>query len=129
MKLRQIVIISLLGLVLGAHGQAITVDELIRQSAKYDGKAVAVKGKVDHFLAKTSKRGNEYIVFRLKGETESASVFMRGKLAKPFKGGDAVIASGIFRKDKKMGDQAYQNEIDASPESGKDYGVKLAAGK
>lgn len=107
----------------------ITTDKLIDKAKDFDGKTVTVSGKVADYIEKTSKKGNPYITFKLKGVKQSASVYLRGRLQKAVKNGDAVLVTGMFRREKKVGEMTFRNEIDASVEKGKPDNVKLAKGK
>lgn len=125
MKTKFISILAL-GAVLVAYAAApLTVGQVIKEPKKYDGKDVVVKGTVSEFKAKTSKAGNKYTVFKLKGENKELSVYMRDHMAKPVKNDDLVVVTGQFAAEKKVGTQTFKNEIDISKKEGKKYGVKL----
>lgn len=106
-----------------------SVEDLIKSPAKFDEKTVTVKGTVATFVQKTSKKGNPYVVFKLKGKSEQVNVYVRGKLTKPIKDGDVVEVTGVFRKEKKVMDFTVKNEIDATPKEGEKFGVKQVPGK
>lgn len=104
----------------------VTVDDLIKNVGKYNDKTVTVVGRVADYNEKTSKRGNPYITFLLRGKTETANVFLQGRLKKSLKNGDQVEVTGTFRKEKKVGERTFKNEIDATAEKGKPDNIKPA---
>lgn len=103
----------------------LTPDQVIKEREKLDAKAITVRGKVEDFDAKTSKRGNPYTVFKIAGGKQKVNGYLRGHLAKAPKNGDTVEVTGVFRKEKKVGGQTFKDEIDATAEKGKPYGVKI----
>jgi hypothetical protein len=117
---------SLLALLIvaGAKPMSAKVSEVLKDPAKYDGKAVVVKGIVADFKAKTSNAGNDYYLFDLVEGTESLAVYGQGKLAKAPKDGDKVTVTGKYAKERKVGNRTFKNEIDASVRLDKSFGVK-----
>lgn len=107
----------------------VAVDKLIDKAKDFDGKPVEVTGKVLDYTEKTSKKGNPYVTFKLKGTKQIANVYLQGRLQKPPKNGDSVIVTGTFKKEKKVGGATYTNEIDASAPKGKPDNVKPAKAK
>lgn len=105
----------------------LTPDQVIKDRDKLDTKVVTVRGKVEDFDAKTSKRGNAYTVFKVAGAKQKVNGYLRGHLAKAPKNGDTVEVTGVFRKEKKVGEQTFKDEIDATAERGKPHGVKIIA--
>lgn len=103
-----------------------TVEDILKDPAKFDNKEIAVTAKVADFKAKTSKAGNKYFTFKLKSGEKEVNVYGRGELEKEPKEGDKVTATGIFRKEKQIKDFKVKNEIDVSKVDGKDFGVKAA---
>ena len=106
----------------------LTVDAVMKDTKKYDTKDVTVRGKVANFKEKTSKAGNKYTTFVLKGETKSINVYIRDHMAKDPKPGDIAEVVGVFRVSKKVGTMVFKNEIDATKAAGKKYGVKIIVG-
>lgn len=104
----------------------VTVDDLIKNVDKYNDKTITVVGRVADYSEKTSKKGNPYITFLLRGKSETANIYLQGRLKKSLKNGDQVEVTGMFRKEKKVGDRAFKNEIDATAEKGKPDNVKPA---
>src|SRR5688500_14509451 len=110
--------------------EELTVEALIKDATKLDGKDVAVVGKVEGFRQRTSKIGNAYFTFKLKGKEDSINVYSRGKMDPAIKDGDKVEVKGVYRKEKKLQDFVVKNEIDATPAEGEDkekkkFGVKV----
>lgn len=102
--------------VFGADPVKASVDDLIKNPAKFDGKVVKVEGVVDKYEERTSKKGNPYTVFKLKGKVNFVSIYMQSHPAKgksPVDGAKVVV-TGFFVKEKKLGNSTYKNEIDAS---------------
>lgn len=118
--------ISLLALVLLAPAKplSVKVGEVLKSPAKYDGKAISVKGVVADFKAKTSKAGNDYYVFDLVDGKESLAVYGQGKLEKAPKDGDKVTVTGKYARERKVGGRTFKNEIDTSVRLDKSFGVK-----
>ncbi len=90
----------------------VTVSDLLANSEKYDYKTVVVKGKVKDLKHKVSKRGNPYTVFYIEDKSSMVSVFSFGTLK--IKNGDYVRVEGIFRRENRVGQYIFYNEIDAS---------------
>lgn len=108
--------------------QNLTVEDVLAKAADHNDKTVTVKGKVADFKQKTSRAGNAYFTFKLKGaKDEPINVYSRGTSEKEYKDNDVVIVTGIFRKEKKVQDFTVKNEIDATKQVGKPYGVKPEA--
>lgn len=106
----------------------LTPETVLKDAAKHDGKKVTVTGKVDDFRARTSRAGNKYFTFKLKGTKESLSIYGRGELKKAPKDGDRVEITGTYRREKKVNDNfTAKNEVDVSaPRDGKGgIGVKI----
>ncbi|HRI44522.1 MAG TPA: cytochrome c maturation protein CcmE [Fimbriimonadaceae bacterium] len=106
-------------------GEQLTVEALLKNAKAHDGKTVAVIGTVTEYNEKTSKRGNPYVTFKLKGTKEVAAVYLQGRLKKACKNGDTVIVEGKFVREKKVGEAVYKNEIDATPAKGAADRVKI----
>ena len=111
-------------LVLGPRPIPAKVAEVLKDPAKYDGKSVVVKGKVEDFRAKVSGAGNAYTTFDLVDGKEKLHVFLANKLEKPPEEGDKVAVTGRFAKEKKVGPLVFKNEIDASVKIDRVFGVK-----
>lgn len=118
----------LLLFVVAFAAETVGVPALLKDPAKFDGKPVAVTGKVQEFRQRTSRAGNKYFTFKLGEGKETVNVYGRGELKPPVKYGDRVTATGTFRKEKKLRDFTVKNEIDVSPKSGEKFGVVPAKG-
>jgi hypothetical protein len=108
----------------------LTVSELIKDRDKWDGKHVEVTAKAEGYEERTSKRGNKYTVLKLVEGEVKVSIWMKGHPAPadaPKNGGKAQ-AIGIFRKEKKLGQMTFKNEIDVSPVKGKPFALKAVKG-
>ena len=106
--------------------EVLTVDKLIEKADTHNNNDVVVTGKVSDFQAKTSKAGNPYTNFKLKGENTVASVYFQGHMESAPRNGDTVEVTGVYRKEKKVNDSfTVKNEIDATKKQGKKYGVKV----
>ncbi|MCO5295494.1 MAG: hypothetical protein M9921_01420 [Fimbriimonadaceae bacterium] len=114
-----------LGVMFAVAADALTVDALLQEAAKHDGKPVTVTGKVVEFKQKTSRAGNKYFTLQLKGKSENLNVYGHGELTPAPKKDDRVEASGVFRREKKVQTFTVKNEVDVSPVEGKKYGVKI----
>lgn len=106
-------------------GEQLTVEALLKNAQTHDGKTVTVIGTVAEYKEKTSKKGNPYVTFKLKGAKETASVYLQGRLKKACKDGDTVVVEGKFSKEKKVGEATYKNEIDATAAKGAPDKVKI----
>lgn len=102
------------------------VVEVEKDPSKFDNKKLEISGKVDKFEAKVSRKGNDYFVFDLVDGKAKLHVYGQGKLEKQPKNGDKVTIKGLFRKEKKLGDLTFKNEVDVSTRIDKEFGIKLA---
>lgn len=114
---------SLLVLFAIATAAPLKVDALLAKAKDHDKKTVTVTGTVQKFEAKTSRKGNKYTTFELKGDKQVINVYMRDHLKNPVKNGDKVSVTGIFRVEKKVGDRTFKNEVDATAAAGTKNGV------
>lgn len=110
--------------------ETVAIGELLRDPAKFDGKAVTVTGKVLGFKQKTSKAGNPYFTMKVAPkEGDAVSVYGRGKSEKEYKDNQTVEVTGKFSKEKKVGSVTFKNEIDVTKsdddEATKDFGIKI----
>lgn len=116
---------------LALAAEKVTIAELTKDPAKYDGKAVTLTGKVMKFKQKTSKAGNPYFTFKLVGKTEDdvVNIYGRGTYEKELANDVMVTVTGKFVKEKKVGEMTYKNEVDVTKDKNddktKDFGVKM----
>lgn len=111
-----VVFVSALFISTTVDAQAVktSVSEILKNQDKYDGKMVQVEGKVYSLKFKTSKRGNPYYTFSLRGISNDAlSVFSFG--SPPVKNADSVTVRGVYQKVKHVPPKyTFYNEVDAS---------------
>lgn len=103
---------------------ALTVKGLLQKADVNDGKAVFLTGKISDFEQKTSKKGNQYFVFKVKEGELVVNGYGRGEQKPIVRSGDKVEVRGIFRKSKTVGDLTFKNEIDVTEVKEKPFGLK-----
>lgn len=130
MKRTSLVIpfVALLALAVAATPTKTTVAGLLKDP-KLDKKPVVVKGKVERFSARTSKAGNAYFLFKLADGDKKVSVYGHGSLKPEPKNGQTVEVTGLFAKERKLGERTFKDEIDVSPVKGQKYGIKILKSK
>lgn len=99
--------------------EKLTVEQLLKDAKKFDGKEITLTGKVDKFQQKTSRAGNDYFVFKLVDKQDKkalVNVYGQGKPKKEPKNGDVVELKGMYRVEKKFGNSVYKNELQIKPE-------------
>ncbi|CAN1534752.1 hypothetical protein MCEMSE15_01529 [Fimbriimonadaceae bacterium] len=89
----------------------VTVSDLAKKASNFDKKNVQTTGKVEKFEQRTSRKGNAYFVFDLIEGKERVHIYGQGKLEVKVKDGDKLKVTGFFRKEKKIGDRSFKNEI------------------
>jgi len=89
-----------------------SIDAIMAAPATYDGKHVDVTGTAKHVKMKTSKAGNDYVVFDL-CQTQCVGVYEHGHPAGVIENATLTI-SGTFSAVKKMRTFEIHNQIDAS---------------
>lgn len=111
--------------------EVLTSDALVKDAEKYDGKVVTVRGEVVDFEQKTSQKGNDYFVFRLKTQTKEKplNVFGHGKLEPTLKDKMNVEITGKFLREKKVTTFTVKNEVDISAKRGEKPVVKVLDNK
>lgn len=95
----------------GAQEQ-VTVQALLNDGKKYDGKQVVLVGIVRDLKEKVSKKGNPYYTFKIGESKQTVSVFSYGKST--VKEGDKVRVTGKFAVEKRVAYATYRNEIDVT---------------
>ena len=126
MKSRFAVGLVVLGLFSVAFAaDKVSVADLLKDPAKFDGKEIAVQGIVEDFSEKVSGGGNAYVSLKCKDGEKRITVWMRGHLTTKVKNGDEIVATGVFAKERRVGDVVYKNELDITPKPGKAYGILL----
>ena len=132
--MKSITQLSLVGLLavsaLAFAVETLTVDKLVQQRETLDGKTVTVTGVVSNFAAKTSKAGNKYTTFTLKGSNTTLSAYTQGHIEKAPNNGDEVEITGSFRKEKVVNpDFTVKNEVDFTEKKNTKYGIKIVKRK
>jgi hypothetical protein len=128
---RLLALSSLLFFAVAFAADKASVDDLLKNPAKFDNKAVTVTGKVDHFKAKTSKAGRKYFTFDLvgsgnyRGLRPQIAVYGQVELKPLPKNGDKVEATGLFAKERHVGSSVYKNELDVTSKGKDKNGVKV----
>ncbi len=131
MRARFFSILGVSALALAAFAQSgvikTNITDVLKEPDKVDGKAIQIEGKVEKYEEKSSQRGNPYTVFKVTDSGKTLSVWMTGHAKDDNKpnDGDKVQLTGIYRKEKKVGDITFRNEIDVSPVKDKPYGIKI----
>ncbi len=114
--IRTLYVFALAALILLAQPlsaqQQVTVQALLSEGKKYDGKQVVVVGVVRDLKEKVSRRGNHYYTFKLGEGEQTVSVFSYGRPT--MKDGDRVRVTGKFAVEKRVGYATYRNEIDVT---------------
>jgi hypothetical protein len=115
---RQSWIISILGIIclipIIANAQPIktTIAEILANPDIFDGKMVAVEGKVVALQEKVSKKGNAYATLKLSQGHKTISIYSFGKPS--VKDGDSVKVVGRFQKMKYVGQFTFNTAIETS---------------
>jgi hypothetical protein len=102
-----------------------TVSKIADSPKSFDNKRVILSGVVADFQQRTSRAGNDYVLFVLRDGGKSVKVYGFGKPNPPIKNGMKVEITGIYRVEKKQGNQVFKNEVDISPERGKPLIIKI----
>lgn len=95
----------------GAQEQ-VTVQALLNEGKKYDGKQVVLVGIVRDLKEKVSKKGNPYYTFKIGEGKQTVNIFSYGKAT--VKEGDKVRVTGKFTVEKRVAYATYRNEIDVT---------------
>lgn len=104
----------------------VPLGDLLKDPKNFDGKTITVAGSVSEFKQKTSRKGNKYFTFTMKGEgKQEVNVYSQGEASADVKDGAKVEVTGVFRQEKKVLDFTVKNEIDATKVDGKENGVKV----
>jgi hypothetical protein len=101
---------------LGLAGPALARDrigDILARPDAFDGREVVLEGKVSALDPRTSRRGNDYCIFRLLDEKgASIKVFSWGKPA--IAPGDRVAVRGRFQRERRVSRYTFTNEVEAS---------------
>ncbi|MGC8784721.1 MAG: hypothetical protein ACP5RN_10115 [Armatimonadota bacterium] len=107
----SIALLCALFMTAGAQEQ-VTVQALLNEGKKYDGKQVVLVGIVRDLKEKLSKKGNPYYTFKIGEGKQTVNIFSYGKAA--VKEGDKVRVTGKFTVEKRVAYATYRNEIDVT---------------
>lgn len=92
-------------------GAELTIQALVQNPSRYDGKVVTVVGTITTYREYASDSGHPYTVFRLADGDASLSVFIWNKHR--FGKGDRVRVTGTFARARSVGAVPFDNEIQA----------------
>ena len=92
--------------------EQVTVQALLNDGKKYDGKQVVLVGVVRDLKEKVSRKGNAYYTFKIGEGKQNISVFSYGTAS--VKEGDRVRVTGKFAVEKRVAYAVYRNEIDVT---------------
>lgn len=85
--------------------------------------AVVSRGTVGDYRARTSKAGNKYTTFTITLDGAKVGVYHRGHAEPPLQNGDKARVTGIFQKERTVGDFTVKDQIDASAVQGMPFGA------
>ena len=92
--------------------EQVTVQALLNEGKKYDGKQVVLVGIVRDLKEKVSRKGNPYYTFKIGEGKQTVNIFSYGKAT--VKEGDKVRVTGKFTVEKRVAYATYRNEIDVT---------------
>jgi DNA polymerase III alpha subunit len=92
-------------------GPQLSVQALVQDPNRYNGKVVTVVGTITAYRERASESGNFYTTFRLTDGDASVTVFTWNK--QNFGNGQKVRVTGTFAKARSVGTVAFDNEIQA----------------
>ena len=105
-------LVLLCALTVDGHADpAVTVQALVQNPNRYDGKVVTVVGTIAAYRERASDSGHPYTVFRLRDGEASVTIFTwtRYRLGN----GDKVRVTGTFVRARPAGTVSSDNEIQA----------------
>ncbi len=89
----------------------LTVQALVQNPNRYDGRVVTVVGTISAYRDRASDTGHPFTVFLLNDGSASVTVFIWNK--HPLGNGDKVRVTGTFVRAKSVGTVTFDNEIQA----------------
>lgn len=113
---RSLTLLSLLAAAAAFAAAKLSVDQLLAKVDDNDKKVVTVTGKVSEFKARTSKIGNKYFTFKLKGDKGFVNVFGPFEFKTAPADGAKVEITGEFLKEKKLRDFSVKNQVELKAE-------------
>jgi hypothetical protein len=96
---------------------------------KFDQKVITLRGVVQEFEQRTSRRGNPYYVLKLAEGSDRIAIYGRGVLKPALKNGEKAEARGLFQKEKRVGSQTFKNELTITDRSEPKHFVKAISAK
>ena len=90
----------------------LTVQALIRDPGRFDGRVVTVMGTIAAYRERASDSGHAYTIFRLTDGDASVTVFIWNK--QTLGNGQKVRVTGTFAKARSVGTVSFDNEIQAN---------------
>ncbi len=89
-----------------------TIQEILSNPVKFDGREVTIQGKAAKIKPRTSKKGNDSTTFILKDESgKGMNVYTRGHPL--ITEGQKVTVTGVYQKLKIVGRKTIHNEVEA----------------
>ncbi len=93
-------------------GEKKTIQEILSNPVKYDGREVTIQGKATKIRPRTSKKGNDSTTFLLKDESgKGMNIYTRGHPL--ITEGQKVTVTGVYQKLKMVGRKTIRNEVEA----------------
>ena len=89
----------------------LTIQALVQDPNRYDGKVVTVVGTISAYRERASDTGHPFTVFALTDGGTSVTVFIWNR--HPYGNGDRVRVTGTFVRAKSVGTVTFDNEIQA----------------
>lgn len=89
----------------------LTIQALVQNPNRFDGKVVSVVGTISVYRERASDTGHPFTVFALTDGGTSITVFIWNR--HPFGNGDRVRVTGTFVRAKSVGTVTFDNEIQA----------------
>jgi hypothetical protein len=87
------------------------VASILANPAQFDGQTVTVRGSAMSVKPTVSRRVNPYTTSQLQDGGSIITVYTRGHPSN--RNGDRVEVTGVFQKEKHVGQYTFHNEIDA----------------
>jgi hypothetical protein len=110
----QVVTLALLASGAGADAADVAICSLVAKPSNFDRQAITFQGTVRDVKKKTSRRGNDYTLFKLQGPggCGSVDVFIWGypKLSD----GDHVRVEGVFETVHHQDQLVFYNQVEAT---------------
>jgi hypothetical protein len=109
--LAALVLVCVVGVFRVDANPLVTVQALVQDPNRYDGKVVTVVGTIATYQERASDSGHPYTVFRLRDGYASVTVFTWNRYR--LGNGDKVRVTGTFARARPVGTVSSDNEIQA----------------